>query len=75
MREAKHSTVVVTDGYEATRALLRLWLEAEGFGVAEAGDGQVAFELTCPVSQPDPDLGKDAGARRGRSLAAHPPKR
>ena len=47
MREAKRPTVMVADGYEDTRSLLRFWLESEGYGVVEAGDGQVAFELTC----------------------------
>ena len=49
MREAKRPTLIVADAYEDTRSLLRFWLESEGYGVLEAGDGQVAFELTCDL--------------------------
>ena len=46
MHPAKHPTVMVADGYEDTRFMLKLWLEAEGYGVVEAGNGQEAVELT-----------------------------
>lgn len=51
MHPAKHQTVMVADSYEDTRFLLKHWLEAEGYGVVEAGNGQEAVELThgqCP---------------------------
>jgi CheY-like chemotaxis protein len=51
MLPAKHPTVMVADSYEDTRFMLKYWLEAEGYGVVEAGNGQEAVELTrggCP---------------------------
>ena len=51
MPPAKHPTVMVADNYEDTRFMLKYWLEAEGYGVVEAGNGQEAVELThgrCP---------------------------
>ena len=51
MHPAKRPTVMVADSYEDTRFLLKYWLEAEGYGVIEAGNGQEAVELTsrrCP---------------------------
>ena len=51
MPPAKHPTVMVADSNEDTRFMLRYWLEAEGYGVVEAGNGQQAVELTrgrCP---------------------------
>ena len=51
MHPAKHPTVLVADSYADTRFLLKHWLEAEGYGVVEAGNGQEAVELTrgrCP---------------------------
>lgn len=46
MHPAKHPTVLVADSYEDTRFMLKYWLEAEGYGVIEAGNGQEAVELT-----------------------------
>ena len=51
MHPAKHPTVMVADNFEDTRFMLKYWLEAEGYGVVEAENGQKAFELTrrqCP---------------------------
>ena len=51
MHSAKHQTVMVADGYGDTRFMLKYWLEAEGYGVVEAENGQEAVELTrcrCP---------------------------
>ena len=51
MNPAKHPTVMVADNYEDTRFMLRYWLEAEGYDVVEARNGQEAVELTrrqCP---------------------------
>lgn len=51
MLPAKHPTVMVADSYEDTRFLLKHWLEAEGYAVVEAENGQEAIELTrgqCP---------------------------
>ena len=51
MNPAKRPTVMVADGHEDTRFLLKVWLEAEGYRVVEAEDGHQAFELTereCP---------------------------
>lgn len=47
MREARRPTVMVADNNEDTRFLLRFWLEAEGYLVVEAADGEEAVELTC----------------------------
>jgi two-component system phosphate regulon response regulator PhoB len=73
MREARRPTVMVADGYEDTRSLLRFWLEAEGYGVVEAADGQEAVELTCGkcpdlilMSERMPVLGGVEAARRIR---------
>lgn len=51
MQLAKHPTVMVADHYEDTRFLLKFWLEAEGYRVVEAVNGQEALDLTggeCP---------------------------
>ena len=51
MHPAKHPTVMVADSSEDTRFMLKYWLEAEGYEVVEAGNGQEAVELTrgqCP---------------------------
>ena len=47
MHPAKHPTVMVADSYEDTRFMLKFWLEAEGYEVVEAGNGQEAVELSC----------------------------
>jgi CheY-like chemotaxis protein len=42
---------MVVESYEDTRFMLKLWLEREGYRVAEAANGQEAVELTgreCP---------------------------
>lgn len=73
MHPAKHPTVLVADSYEDTRFMLKYWLEAEGYGVIEAGDGQEAVELTrgqCPdlllMSERMPVLDGFEAARRIR---------
>ena len=51
MPPTKHPTVLVADSYADTRFMLKCWLEAEGYAVVEAGNGQEAVELTrgrCP---------------------------
>lgn len=47
MRETRHPTVLVATDNEDTRSMLRFWLEAEGYGVVEAADGEEAVGLTC----------------------------
>ena len=73
MHPAKHPTVLVADSYEDTRFMLKYWLEAEGYGVVEAGNGQEAVELTlgrCPdlllMSERMPVLDGLEAARRIR---------
>ncbi len=73
MREAGHATVMVVNNDEDTRFLLRFWLEAEGYSVVEAADGQEAVELTlgkCPdlilMSERMPKLGGLEAPRRTR---------
>ena len=73
MPPATHPTVMVADSYEDTRFMLKYWLEAEGYGVVEAGDGQEAVELTrgrCPdlllMSERMPVLDGLEAARRIR---------
>lgn len=73
MPPAKHPTVMVADSYEDTRFLLKYWLEAEGYAVVEAEDGQEAVELTrgrCPdlilMSERMPVLDGVEAARRIR---------
>ena len=73
MHPAKHPTVMVADSYEDTRFMLKYWLEAEGYGVVEAGNGQEAVELTrgrCPdlllMSERMPVLDGLEAARRIR---------
>ena len=70
MREATRSTVMVADNNEDTRFLLRFWLEAKGYCVVEAANGQEAVELTrgkCPdlilMSERMPMLGGVEAAR------------
>jgi len=46
-------TVMVAHYDQDTRSLLRVWLEAEGYGVVEAADGREAVELSCGAC---PDL-------------------
>jgi CheY-like chemotaxis protein len=64
---------MVADSYEDTRFMLKYWLEAEGYGVVEAGNGQEAVELTrgrCPdlllMSERMPVLDGLEAARRIR---------
>lgn len=73
MREARRPTVMVADNNEDTRTLLRFWLEAEGYSVVEAANGQEAVELTCGkcpdlilMSERMPMLGGIEAARRIR---------
>ena len=73
MPPAKHPTVMVADSYEDTRFMLKYWLEAEGYGVVEAGNGQEAVELArgrCPdlllMSERMPVLDGLEAARRIR---------
>jgi CheY-like chemotaxis protein len=73
MREAKRPAVMIVDGYEDTRALLRFWFEAEGYGVLEAANGKEAVELTrdvcsdlIPMSERMPMLGGLEAARHIR---------
>jgi CheY-like chemotaxis protein len=73
MLPAKQPTVLVADSYEDTRFMLKYWLEAEGYGVVEAGNGQEAVELTrgrCPdlllMSERMPVLDGFEAARRIR---------
>ncbi|MDQ3802907.1 MAG: response regulator [Acidobacteriota bacterium] len=73
MREARRPTVMVAYNYEDTRALLKFWLEGEGYRVVEAADGQEAVELTrgkCPdlILMPErmPMLGGVEASRRIR---------
>ena len=73
MHPAKHPTVMVADSYQDTRFLLKHWLEAEGYGVVEAENGQEAVELTrrqCPdlilMSERMPVLDGVEAARRIR---------
>ena len=73
MHPAKHPTVMVADSSEDTRFMLKYWLEAEGYGVIEAGNGQEAVELTrgrCPdlllMSERMPVLDGLEAARRIR---------
>jgi two-component system, HptB-dependent secretion and biofilm response regulator len=73
MPPATHPTVLVADSYEDTRFMLKYWLEAEGYGVVEAGNGQEAVELTrgrCPdlllMSERMPVLDGLEAARRIR---------
>lgn len=73
MHPAKHPTVLVADSNEDTRFMLKYWLEAEGYGVVEAGNGQEAVELTrgrCPdlllMSERMPVLDGLEAARRIR---------
>jgi two-component system, OmpR family, phosphate regulon response regulator PhoB len=73
MREAGRPTVMVAHNDEDTRSLLRFWLEAEGYSVVVAADGQEAVELTggkCPdlilMSERMPKLGGLEAARRIR---------
>jgi two-component system, OmpR family, phosphate regulon response regulator PhoB len=73
MRETGRPTVSVAHNDEDTRSLLRFWLEAEGYCVTEAADGQEAVELTrgkCPdlilMSERMPKLGGLEAARRVR---------
>ena len=73
MHPAKHQTVMVADSYEDTRFMLRYWLEAEGYGVVEAENGQEAVELArrqCPdlilMSERMPVLDGIEAARRIR---------
>jgi CheY-like chemotaxis protein len=53
MREAGRPTVMVAHHDGDTRFLLRLWLEAEGYSVVEAADGEEAVE---PTRGQRPDL-------------------
>jgi CheY-like chemotaxis protein len=64
---------MVAHNDEDTRSLLRFWLEAEGYCVTEAADGQEAVELArgkCPdlilMSERMPKLGGLEAARRVR---------
>jgi CheY-like chemotaxis protein len=73
MREAEHTTVMVAHNDGDTRTLLRFWLEAVGYSVVEAADGQEAVELTrgrCPdlilMSERMAKLGGLEAARRIR---------
>ena len=73
MREPARPTVMVAHYDEDTRSLLRFWLEAEGYSVVEAADGQEAVELTrgkCPnlilMSDRMPKLGGFEATRRIR---------
>ena len=73
MPPAEHPTVLVAESYEDTRFMLKYWLEAEGYGVVEAGNGQEAVELTrgrCPdlllMSERMPVLDGFEAARRIR---------
>lgn len=73
MREAGCATVMVAHNDVDTRSLLRLWLEAEGYSVVEAADGQEAVELTCGkcpdlilMSERMPKLGGLEATRRIR---------
>ncbi len=73
MRETRRPTVMVAAGNEDTRFLLRFWLEADGYGVVEAADGEEAVELTCGecpdlilLSERMPRLGGLEAARRIR---------
>ena len=73
MHPAKHPTVMVAVSYEDTRFLLKHWLEAEGYAVVEAENGQEAVELTrrqCPdlilMSERMPVLDGLEAARRIR---------
>lgn len=75
MHPVKHPTVMVADGHEDTRHLLKFWLETEGYRVVEAADGREALDLTadeCPdlviMSTRMPVLGGLEAARliRGR---------
>ena len=38
-------TILVVDDFEELRSTLRLWLEQRGYRVAEAEDGDIAFEM------------------------------
>ena len=73
MLEARRLTVMVANSDADTRSMLKFWLEAEGYSVVEAADGQEAVELTrgkCPdlilMSERMPKLGGFEAARRIR---------
>lgn len=73
MPDSGRPTVMVAHNDEDTRHLLRFWLEAEGYSVVEAADGQAAVELTrghCPdlilMSERMPNLGGLDAARHIR---------
>jgi CheY-like chemotaxis protein len=56
MREAERPTVLVAHYDEDTRSLLRFWLEAEGYCVTEAADGQeAAGRRLAPASRCRPE--------------------
>lgn len=78
MRETRRPTVLVAAHNEDTRYLLRFWLEAEGYGVVEAADGEQAVELTggnwpdlILISERMPGLGGLEAARRIRERRGH----
>ena len=43
--DSGRATILVVDDYAELRSLLRLWLEARGYRVAEAADGREAVEV------------------------------
>lgn len=77
MRETRRPTVMVAANNEDTRFMLRFWLEAEGYGVVEAADGEEAVALTCGrcpdlilISERMPRLGGVEATRRIREQVA-----
>ena len=62
--DPERATILVVDDYAEIRALLRLWLEARGYRVAEAADGRQAVAaaarerpalILMDISMPDVD--------------------
>lgn len=77
MRDTRRPTVLVAANNEDTRFVLRFWLEAEGYGVVEAADGEEAVELACGrppdlilMSERMPRLGGFEATRRIREQVA-----
>lgn len=51
-KPANVRTVLVVDDFEEMRSTLRLWLEARGYRVVEADDGEKAIEV-AHLERPD----------------------
>lgn len=63
-------TILVADDFDDSRAILRLWLEREGYRVIEAEDGDAAYEA-ARTHRPDLILMDIAMPVRSGLSAAH----